>query len=85
MAIPNHIFFLHYKVSNKNLTCNGLLLSWETSWSNSVDPDQTAPIGVVWSASTLFASKHIHESMLSNVCSRWIKLTIFSDTFCNII
>ena len=24
-------------------------------WANSVDPDQTAPIGAVWSGSTLFA------------------------------
>ena len=24
-------------------------------WANSADPDQTAPLGAVWSASTLFA------------------------------
>ena len=33
--------------------------------ANSVDPDQTAPIGAVWSGSTLFAS--ILYSSVSNV------------------
>ena len=26
-------------------------------WANSVDPDQTAPTGAVWSGSTLFACR----------------------------
>ena len=25
------------------------------AWANSADPDQTAPLGAVWSGSTLFA------------------------------
>ena len=28
----------------------------EASETNSVDPDQTAPVGAVWSGSTMFAS-----------------------------
>ena len=31
------------------------------AWANSVDPDQTAPLGAVWSGSTLFA---IHQALL---------------------
>ena len=34
--------------------------------ANSVDPDQTAPIGAVCSGSTLFASIHNSSVMLSN-------------------
>ena len=34
--------------------------------ANSVDPDQTAPIGAVCSGSTLFASLHISPEMLGN-------------------
>ena len=29
---------------------------FEASYTNSVDPDQTAPVGAVWSGSTIFAS-----------------------------
>ena len=34
--------------------------------ANSVDPDQTAPIGAVWSESTLFASILNTSVMLGN-------------------
>ena len=34
--------------------------------ANSVDPDQTAPIGAVWSGSTLFASILNSSVMLGN-------------------
>ena len=34
--------------------------------ANSVDPDQTAPIGAVCSVSTLFASIHISSLILGN-------------------
>ena len=34
--------------------------------ANSVDPDQTAPIGAVCSGSTLFASIHNSSVMLGN-------------------
>ena len=38
----------------------------EASMTNSVDPDQTAPIGAVCSASTLFASMLNSSVMLGN-------------------
>ena len=42
------------KCANRNKS--RLLSSSEASMANSVDPDQTAPIGAVNSGSTLFAS-----------------------------
>ena len=53
--------------------------------ANSVDPDQTAPIGAVCSRSTLFASilTYILNSsvMLGIFCSRRLQQTTFSDAF----
>ena len=49
--------------------------------TNSVDPDQTAPIGAVCSGSTLFASILDSSVMLSNYCSRRLQQTTFSDAF----
>ena len=49
--------------------------------ANSVDPDQTAPIGAVCSGSTLFASILNSSIMLGNYCSRQPQQTTFSDTF----
>ena len=31
--------------------------------ANSVDPDQTAPLGAVWSGSTLFAQPYLSENL----------------------
>ena len=31
--------------------------------ANSVDPDQTAPLGAVWSGSTLFAQAYLSEKL----------------------
>ena len=31
--------------------------------ANSVDPDQTAPVGAVWSGSTLFAQTYLSENL----------------------
>ena len=45
--------------------------------ANSVDPDQTAPIGAVCSGSTLFASKLNSSVMLEN----YLQQTTFSDDF----
>ena len=45
--------------------------------ANSVDPDQTAPIGAVCSGSTLFASILNSSEMLGN----YLQQTIFSDAF----
>ena len=49
--------------------------------TNSVDPDQTAPIGAVCSGSTLFASIFNLSVMLGNICSRRLQQTTFSDAF----
>ena len=45
--------------------------------ANSVDPDQTAPIGAVCSGSTLFASILNLSVMLGN----YLQQTTFSDAF----
>ena len=45
--------------------------------ANSVDPDQTAPIGAVCSGSTLFASMHNLPVMLGN----YLQQTTFPDAF----
>ena len=45
--------------------------------ANSVDPDQTAPIGAVCSGSTLFASIHNSSVMQGN----YLQQTTFSDVF----
>ena len=45
--------------------------------ANSVDPDQTAPIGAVCSGSTLFASILNSSVMLGNC----LQQTTFSDAF----
>ena len=45
--------------------------------ANSVNPDQTAPIGAVCSASTLFASLLNSSVMLGN----YLQQTIFSEAF----
>ena len=45
--------------------------------ANSVDPDQTAPIGAVCSGSTLFASILDSAVMLGN----YFQQTTFPDTF----
>ena len=49
--------------------------------ANSVDPDQTAPIGAVCSGSTLFASILNSSVMLAVTCSRRLQQTTFSDAF----
>ena len=46
--------------------------------ANSVDPDQTAPIGAVCSGSTLFASIILN---LSVMLDNYLQQTTFSDTF----
>ena len=45
--------------------------------TNSVDPDQTAPIGAVSSGSTLFASTLNSKVILGN----YLQQTTFSDAF----
>ena len=49
--------------------------------ANSVDPDQTAPIGAVCSGFKLFPSIPNLSVMLGNYCSRQLQQTTFSDAF----
>ena len=49
--------------------------------ANSVDPDQTSPIGAVCSGSTLFASILNLSVMLGITCSRGLQQTTLSDAF----
>ena len=59
---------LHLKMSSVYAVCWIFLQSFQTYFciqANSVDPDQTAPRGAVWSGSTLFAK------MTFKITSRW--------------
>ena len=49
--------------------------------ANSVDPDQTAPIGAVCSGSTLFASILNSSVMFGNYLQQTIQQTTFSNAF----
>ena len=49
--------------------------------ANSVDPDQTAPIGAVCSGSMLFASILNLSVMPGNYLQRKLQQTTFSDAF----
>ena len=49
--------------------------------ANSVDPDQTAPIGAVCSGSTLYASILILLVMLGNYLQQTTSADKFSDAF----
>ena len=45
--------------------------------ANSVDPDQTAPLGAVWSGSALFAQAYLSENLGSlryYLDSEWVGL-----------
>ena len=59
---------LHLKMSSVYVVCWIFLQTFQTYFciqANSVDPDQTAPKGAVWSGSTLFAK------MTFKITSRW--------------
>ena len=57
--------------------------------ANSVDPDQTAPLGAVWSGSALFAQEYLSENLGSlwykflavTYISMRIVVTNYSDNF----
>ena len=49
--------------------------------ANSMDPDQTAPIGAVCSGSMLFASILNFSVMLCRYLQRRLQQTTFSDAF----
>ena len=46
--------------------------------ANSVDPDQTAPLGAVWSGSALFAQACLSENLGSLRYVRLLKITVAS-------
>ena len=63
-------------MSPKNLDTQNICCSYSKMWTNnvtspkdadrmanSVDPDQTAPLGAVWSGSTLFAQVYLSENL----------------------
>ena len=47
--------------------------------ANSVDPDQTAPLGAVWSGSALFAQAYLSENLGSLRYSAWLAKWIMYD------
>ena len=51
---------------------------------NSVDPDQTAPLGAVWSGSTLFAQAYLSEK-LRIIMVLYVKTSLFEfkDNYSN--
>ena len=49
--------------------------------ANSVDPDQTAPIGAVFSGSTLLSSILNSSVTLGNYLQQTLQQTTFSDAF----
>ena len=40
-----------------------MIPNYADGMANSVDPDQTAPLGAVWSGSTLFAQAYLSENL----------------------
>ena len=71
---------LNAPMATKDVCFSRLLKYLRSLFANSVNPDQTAPIGAVCSGSTLFASIFNSSVMLGN-CSRRIQQTTFSDEF----
>ena len=45
--------------------------------ANSVDPDQTAPLGAVWSGSALFSQTYMSENLGS-----WRYMYVYFTSFC---
>ena len=68
----NSNIYPKYSKCPKNLYTK---LSYIMAHANSADPDQTAPLGAVWSGSTLFA---IPSSILRNY---WIKSKMQAKVF----
>ena len=66
MSQLNYVLTLNAPNASKVICFSGLLKCLRTSMANSVDPDQTAPIGAVCSGSTLFASILNLSVMLGN-------------------
>ena len=54
VSVPDHCLSFYF-VQKKKYNRNVPKFSDREVWANSVDPDQAAPRGAVWSGSTLFA------------------------------
>ena len=55
----------HSKIRTKRLNHSVMHPNGEDRMANSVDPDQTAPLGAVWSGSALFAQTYPSENLWS--------------------
>ena len=76
---PKHILTLN---APSRLLFSSAEMFKKVSTVNSVNPDQTAPIGAVCSMSTLFASILNSSVMLGNFCSRrYLQMHFFSWRF----
>ena len=53
----------HSKIWTKWLNHRVMSPKYADGMANSVDPDQTAPLGAVWSGSTLFAQTYLSENL----------------------
>ena len=49
--------------------------------TNSVDPDQTAPVGAVWSGSALFSQAYLSENLGLLRYDSFLHLHIISESF----
>ena len=74
----------HPKIWTKWLYCRIMCPKSADQMANSVDPDQTAPLGAVWSGSTLFAQTCLSEN-LGTLWYFWhISLHVFLLISCSI-
>ena len=65
--------FLNIRTSKKFIVITKIWTMWlyhrvmspndAVGMANSVDPDQTAPLGAVWSGSALFAQAYLSENL----------------------
>ena len=57
------IFCYHSKILTMWLCRRVMCPNDADGMANSVDPDQTAPLGAVWSGSALFAQAYLSENL----------------------
>ena len=60
---PEKIAIFTYKIWTKWLYCTIMRPKSADRMANRVDPDQTSPLGAVWSGSTLFAQTCLSENL----------------------
>ena len=78
VAISITSLTLNATITTKVVCFSRLLKCLRSRYGNSVDPDQTAPIGAVCSVSTLFASRLNSSVMLDNYLQQ---TTLADDIF----